>query len=201
MENKFFSFIKPYLNIIDNGHFFRKPIQWFYVILAIINLLLPLYFFYLAARNGVFEADGKIILAFIIIWIIIICVSWISFQLWWNRRISVEQSSLPGDEFVAIPIISHLIQTVGEWIGTWIGVVGFLVSLIVTLFIGNNSDYFLFQLGINFLGTGAFSIISMPLAGFFIIVIFRFVGEQFKSFAIIANNTRKGNQNNLDSNN
>ena len=200
MENKFYSFIKPYLNVIDNGHFFRKPIRWLYATIAIINLLIPLYFFYLAVKNGVFEAEGKVILAFIIIWVIIIAVSWISFQLWWNRRLSVEETSMPGDEFVAIPIISHLIQTIGEWIGTWVGVVGFLVSLIITLFLGSNSDYFLYQLGINFIGTGAASIVSMPVAGFFILVIFRFIGEQFKAFAVIANNTRKSNQNQGPSN-
>ncbi len=65
MDNKFFTFIKPYLSFIDNGHLFRKPFSWLYAVLAIGNLLIPFYVLYQAIRNHIFDyADGKFIFAF-----------------------------------------------------------------------------------------------------------------------------------------
>jgi predicted ferric reductase len=46
MENVFLTFIKPYLSVIDNGTFFRKPFSWLYVFFAIISLLAPIYLIY-----------------------------------------------------------------------------------------------------------------------------------------------------------
>ena len=65
MENKFFTFIKPYLNYIDNGHLYRKPFSWLYVLLAIINLIAPLYVFYMAVDNNIFESPAKFIISFL----------------------------------------------------------------------------------------------------------------------------------------
>lgn len=50
MKNKFFTFIKPYLSVIDNGKFFRKPFSWLYVIIAIVSLLAPAYLIYNAVN-------------------------------------------------------------------------------------------------------------------------------------------------------
>jgi len=111
--------------------------------------------------------------------------------IWWDRKIKVTATSVEGNEFIATPVFSHLIQTFGEWIGTWIGIVGFTVAILTTIILGNEGDYLSYQIGIPFLKTGFAFIILMPIYGFLIIVISRFLAEQFRALSSIANNTRK----------
>jgi hypothetical protein len=187
-ENIFLS-IRPFINYIDNGLLFRNPFSWLYMLFAVINLIVPIYVFYKAADNGIFDAEGKFIIVFLTIWLIILFVSWVSFQLWWDRKTKVKTISVEGDEFVATPILSHLIQTIGEWLGIWISIVGFSVALLTTIILGDESNYFSRQLG--FVETDTIFIIQMPFYGFCIIVLTRFLAESFKALSSIANNTRK----------
>jgi len=191
MENKFLTFIRPYLSFIDNGHLYRKPFSWLYTILAIINLILPLYVFYMAVDNQIFDSPAKFIIVFLLVWIIIAFASWVSFQLWWDRKSKIIDTSIEGDEFVATPVFSHLIQTLGEWLGTWIGIVGFGTALLTTIILGDDGYYLSRQIGFSFLKTGWLFIVLMPIYGFLIIVATRFLAEQFRVLASIANNTRK----------
>jgi len=191
MDNKFFTFIKPYLSFIDNGHLYRKPFSWLYVLLAILNLLLPIYILYQAIDHNIFEAPTKRLIVFLLVWLILAFAGWISFQLWWDRKSKVIASSLVGDEFVATPVFSHFIQTLGEWFGTWIGIVGFSVALLTTVILGDEAYYFSMSVGLPFLETGFLAVILMPIYGFLIIVVSRFLAEQFRALSSISNNTRK----------
>ena len=191
MENKFFTFIKPYLSFIDNGHLYRKPFSWLYTLFAVVNLILPIYIFYQAVDNRIFNSPAKFIIVFLLVWIIIAFASWVGFQLWWDRKSKVITTSSEGDEFVATPVFSHLIQTIGEWLGTWIGIVGFAVAVLATIILGDDANYLSYQIGIPFLETGFLFIILMPIYGFLIIVVTRFLAEQFRALSSIANNTRK----------
>jgi hypothetical protein len=191
MDNKFFTFIKPYLLFIDNGHLYRKPFNWLYTIMAIVNLLLPIYILYESINGGIFDAKGKFVIAFILIWLIITFASWIGFQIWWDRRTKVIVTSEVGDEYLATPVFSHFIQTLGEWFGTWIGIVGFGASLIMTIFLGNDAYALSGSMGIGFVESGLFGIIIMPVYGFLIIVASRFLAEMFRALAAIAKNTKK----------
>ncbi|MGI6319986.1 MAG: hypothetical protein ACOXZK_03255 [Bacteroidales bacterium] len=191
MDNKFFTFIKPYLSFIDNGDLYRKPFSWLYALLAIINLIVPIYVFYQAVDNHIFDAPAKFVIVFLLVWVIIAFAGWLSFQLWWDRKSKVISTSNVGDEFVATPVFSHLIQTIGEWLGTWIGIVGFSFALLTTLILGDEGYYLSRQLGLGFMKTGFLFIILMPVYGFLIIVATRFLAEQFRALSSIANNTRK----------
>ncbi len=191
MENKFFTFIKPYLTYIDEGNFFRKPFSWLYALLAIVNLLAPIYVFYQANEYRIFDSPTKFILVFLLLWAIIVFAGWVGFQLWWDRRTKIDMSSGIGDEFIATPALSHFIQTFGEWIGTWVGLVGFCFAIFTTIILGNEGDYFGNFIRIPYMKTGWMAVITMPIAGFLIIVFSRFVSEQIKALSSIANNTRK----------
>ena len=191
MDNKFFTFIKPYLSFIDNGDLYRKPFSWLYALLAIINLIVPIYVFYQAVDNDIFDAPAKFVIVFLLVWVIIAFSGWLSFQLWWDRKSKVISTSNVGDEFVATPVFSHLIQTIGEWLGTWIGIVGFSVALLTTLILGEEGYFLSEALGLGFMETGFLFIILMPVYGFLIIVATRFLAEQFRALSSIANNTRK----------
>ena len=191
-ENKFTDLIKPYLNSIDNGSFFRKPLKWLYMAMAVINLIFPIYILYQTISSGFFEyMSGKYIFFFILIWLIILAAGWLSFQLWWNRKDQVDTSTEKDDEFTATPAFAHLIQTTGEWVGSWIAVVGFFISLFLTLAFGSEASYLSEAMGVGFIGVGFLAVILMPVYGFVIIIFSRFLAEQFKALTTIANNTRK----------
>jgi hypothetical protein len=189
MNNKFFTFSKPFLDFIDNGHFYRKPFGWLYVFMAVINLAVPLAILKKGLDFEIFDAPAKYSVLFISVWAVIAFASWISFQLWMDRKAKVESTSMVGDDFMATPVFSHFFQTMGEWMGTWIAIVGFFVALMITIVLGEESSYFTEGLGIGFITSGFSSVVVLPLVGFFIIVITRFLAEQFRALTSIANST------------
>jgi hypothetical protein len=191
MENKFFTFIKPALSYIDSGHFFRQPFRWLYVLLAIVNLLLPIYLFYAASDNGVFSLSAKFVILFLLLWVIIAFTGWVSFQLWWDRKDKINTYSTTGDEFIATPVFSHFTQTFGEWLGAYIGIVGFSFAFLTTIFLGEEGAYLSRSFDLPFLSTGWAAVIITPIIGFLIVVISRFLSEQVRALAAIANNTKK----------
>lgn len=85
------------------------------------------------------------------------------------------QSSKQGDDFIAIPVFSDFIQTAGEWAGTWIAVVGGLLSLLLSLILGD--DMFLMNraLGFGFLDFSFMGIVLFPIYGFLIVIVARVV--------------------------
>ena len=191
MDNKFFTFIKPYLSFIDKGDFFRKPFSWLYIAFAVLNLILPFYILYTAIDNNIFDTfytPAKFIIVFILVWIVIAFAGWVSFQLWWDRKNKVTETSVENSEFVATPVFAHFIQTFGEWIGTWIGIVGFFVALLATIILGSDAVY---SIGVPFIQSGIASIILIPIYGFLIVVGSRFLAEMCRALASIANNTKK----------
>lgn len=100
------------------------------------------------------------------------------------------QSSKQGDDFIAIPVFSDFIQTAGEWAGTWIAVVGGLLSLLLSLILGD--DMFLMNraLGFGFLDFSFMGIVLFPIYGFLIVIVARVVAEIYRALAAIANNTK-----------
>jgi len=191
MKSVFFTFIKPYLAYIDDGHFFRKPFSWLYMVMAIISLLIPFVVLYRAVDIGILDMQGKIVFVFILFWIILAFAGWVGFQQWWDRRTKVGSTSFEGDDFTATPAFSHFIQTFGEWFGTWLGMVGCGYAILSTFLLGDSNGYLSMQLGIPYLSTGLLSIITMPIYGFLFVVFSRFISEQIRALATIANNTKK----------
>jgi len=57
MKGKFFDFIKPGLDLIDNGSFFKRPFSWLYVVFAGLNLLMPLFVLYQAIEIKLLEVN------------------------------------------------------------------------------------------------------------------------------------------------
>ena len=198
INNKFLSFIMPFLKTIDNGSFFRRIFGWIYLAIAILNILIPFYVLFKAIDVGTFKAEGKFVLVFLILWLALALLCWFGFQLWWNRREKVIHSSYSGAEFTATPVLAHFIQTLGEWYGITIGVFGFMVGFLSLVFSGGNynSDYY-YRNPLNYFydmpfqyGTGWILIFIGPIMGFFIVFIVRFFSEWLKALAVIANNTK-----------
>ncbi|MCT4616408.1 MAG: hypothetical protein N4A49_16255 [Marinifilaceae bacterium] len=188
MNSKFFTFIKPYLSFIDNGQIFHKPFSWLYKLIAILNLIMPLYFLILAIDNGIFDSPAKLLTVFILVWILITFAGWISFQLWWDRRLKVKK--MEENEETGTYVFSNLIQTFGEWLGTWIGIVGTGAALLMTIILGDDAYTLAHQLGLGILKSGWISIVLMPVYGLLIILVTKFLSEQFRAITSIANNSK-----------
>lgn len=177
MNNKLFTFLDPLLGYIDNGRFFREPFRWLYVIFAVLNLLFPIAILVKVIDMGFFKfAEGKAIFAFILVFIILCGGAWGSYLLWMNRKNKLKDIIQENNEFIAIPVVSHLTQTIGEWLGIYIGVIGTLCSLIIALFAANELQY------IMPVSTGIFFL--MPIYGFLIVVFARLLAELYRALAL-----------------
>lgn len=190
MNDLFSSFMKRILALIDEGSFFRKPFRWLYTLLAVLNLLIPVVVLVSAINNRLFSGGGKV--AFILIFVILCFLAWFGFLIWWDRRDKVNASSRPDDEFVAIPVFSHFLQTCGEWLGMFVGIGGCALSLVALIFLGEEARMLGQMLGMRSLfGGGLLSCILFPVYGFLIVVAARVLAELYRALAAIANNTRK----------
>lgn len=189
----FFNFIRPYLNYIDNGSFFKKPFYWLYIITALIYLLIPIVVLFFATKNNIFDMPFKYALVFILIWVLMCISSWIVFQLWWDRKDKVLSTAQLNDDFVATPVFSHYIQTSGESAGTYLAILGTGSALITTIFLGSEVEGFNGQIiGFDFLtGSNLLLIFIWPLIGFSTIIFSRFLAEVLRALVSIANNTKQ----------
>lgn len=190
-KSPFFTFLDPVLKLIDDGQFYRKPFKWLYVIISVLNLLIPIAVLATAIRAGIFNFEGIVIFGFILMFVVVCGLSWFGAQIWWNRSIKVSEIADDNAEFVAIPVFSHFVQTFGEWMGMWIGVGGFFVSLIVSLFMaGYSYEMAALRMG-GMAGFGLLGCIINPIYGFISVVVARVVAEMLRALAAIANNTKK----------
>jgi len=184
-NNMFFNFSKPYLDFIGKGSVFSLV----YYVMAVINLVLPFVVLYMVIDSGFFRMGAKFVFTFIFSWLVIVFASWVGFQIWWHRRKKV--SIISSSEFVATPIFSEILQTFGEWLGTFIGIVGAGVGIIANIALGGSASYIFSAIGMDFMSMGAVIIFVGPIVGFFIIIIFRYIAEQLKILAALANNTKE----------
>lgn len=193
MDGAFFNFIKPYLSYIDSGKFYKKPFEWLHVFFAVVSLLFPVVIFIYMASNGLFSLPAKIVVMCVLMFIVMIFGGWISFQIWWDRRKKVTAVVKEGDDFIVVPVFSKFIQTAGESFGTNLAIIGFFIPLITTIFMGDEIAMFASQIGMgsSCLFGGIPSMITLPIAGFFVIIVTKLQVELFQALVSIANNTKR----------
>lgn len=187
MNISFTGFIKPFLNYIDEGELFRKPFSWLYYLLAGLNLLLPVVLLF--KLGDVFNMSFGFAITFILTWVAVAAAGWVGFQIWWDRKDLVMETSEVGDEFIATPVFAHFVQTFGEWLGSWLVIVGLGFTLFSSIFLGDRASQLARTMGLP-LESGFVFILLYPVIGFAVIVLFRFLAETFRALASIANNTR-----------
>ncbi|NOQ75156.1 MAG: hypothetical protein GQ574_24295 [Crocinitomix sp.] len=203
-DSRFFTFIQPALNYIDSGDFFRKPFAILYKVIGVLILLLPFYILiemvnFSSRSYGPFaprSSGAGFWLTIILTFLFFIVVCWFSFQLWWDRSKKIERSSEAGDNFVATHIFSHFVQTLGEWYGFMVIVISIFTTVVTLLLMGFGVGSSI-PMGRGFMPYPGFSFGEMPflsliigiISGFAIVLISRFLAEQMKAFAEIANNT------------
>ncbi|MDR2148083.1 MAG: hypothetical protein LBE91_16675 [Tannerella sp.] len=193
LQSKLLTFINPFLSYIDSGKLFRKPFSWLYIALAAINALIPFIFLVSIFGTASLIGGATYTMAAIFSWLFITAACWVGVQIGWNRKDKVLETSKENDDFPITPVIAHFIQTFGEWLGSFTAIAGFGLSLSTALFLGSAASGLSSMMGGfgAFAGIGFAGIIVNPLLGFLIIIGFRFLAEQFRALAAIANNTRR----------
>ncbi len=192
MDDKLLSFLDPVWRYIDNGSFFREPFRWLYIAIAALNLLFPFVVIFLSVESGIFKyMPGGAIFAFVLVFILLLALGAMSFLLWMNRQKKLKEMSHETNEFVAIPMVSHFIQTLGEWMGFYIGILGCVASLLFMLFGGGDMMGRVIGDSLLPLGTGIVMVIVYPIMGFLIVVSARLLAELYRALASIANNTKR----------
>ncbi len=195
MKFKFSSFISPFLNNIDNGSFFLQPLRWLYYCLAVLNFLIPTAFIITAVSfSYILPGSFFNILGYAVLFLLVCFISWVGFQIWWNRVDTIRMISSEGDENFATVAFSHLIQTSGEWLGVTVALYGFfsglviLVGKLMNLEIGD-----LMPIDSRLISgpLGYFIFLLAPISGFLVVILTRFFAEQIRALASVANHTRK----------
>jgi hypothetical protein len=184
-QSPLFTFSKPYLELIGKGKLFSL----IYIIMAIINPIIPFVILYKVIDSGFFSLGAKFVFAFILAWLVIVFACWIGFQLWWDRR--KKAAHIETSEFFATMSFSEMMQTFGEWLGTLIAIIGAGGGLLASFFLGNDVDYLFSMIGLEFMQFGVFIVIIGPIIGLLTIIVSRFLAEQLRLWAALANNTKE----------
>ncbi|MBE7170165.1 MAG: zinc ribbon domain-containing protein [Williamsia sp.] len=184
-QTKFFRFAEVFINALENSTFFKKPLRWLYILFAVLNILVPVYVLFKFISNDMLNILG---IGGMMIWLVLAFAGWMGFQLWWNRKDKIDAYYKKGDQFFAIPLFSHYIQTTGEWLGTTIAILGTGSSFVAWIFLsGERSSSIGFPL--PFQQFGIAGVIISPVLGFIIILAAKVVAELYRAFSAIANNT------------
>ncbi len=127
---------------------------------------------------------GSSVVGLIIFSLMVLIIGALNFLLWWCRLLDLKTLIKVQDKFVATPVASHFIQTLGESLGLTVCVWGSFTALIYftcNLCIG--------QFGLNYTSLGVISIFLPIVIGFFIVFIFRIFSELLKAVIVLANNS------------
>jgi len=127
---------------------------------------------------------AKTVVGLVLFSLMLLLVGALNFLLWWSRLLDLKTLIKVQDRFVATPVASHFIQTLGESLGLTFGIWGFFTALIYytcNLTIG--------QFGLNFFSFGIIGILLPIVIGFLIIFLFRIFAELLKAVIVLANNT------------
>ena len=185
-ESPFTGFAKPYFDFLGRG----KVYNIIYIFMALVNLLIPFGIIFIVIESGFLQYSGaRVVVSFILSWIIVAFACWIGFQLWWYRKSIIK--NIERADLIATPVLSDLFQTFGEWLGTLIAIIGAGVGIIALIFLKDSAVQLFSRFGISFVEFSPLVfIIAGPVFGFFIIILFRFIAEQIRILASIANNTK-----------
>ena len=185
-QSKFFRFAEGFINTMGNNDFFKKPLRWLYILFAVLNILVPVYMLFKLISNDMLNRFG---IGGVMIWLVLAFAGWMGFQLWWNRKDKLDAYYQKGDDFFAIPLFSHYIQTMGEWLGITIAILGAGASLATWIFFSGERGRFDMDFPLPMQQFGIAGIIISPIVGFIIVLAARVVAELYRAFAAIANNT------------
>jgi hypothetical protein len=198
-------FMKPVLQLISVGHFFRKAfavfLQIFAAVIAVAGLVSCV-----GVWKSVVGQDALLILGIIIFQLFFIIAVYMVVRTIFIRADDI--SALPDTDYTVIPVVSIALKLCGE-IYACFSVVGAIAGGILVWFIGGNAFYFIRKSSFfmpgqgfsflpeqgfggynsDFLGGLMFMVVGW-LVAFLVLVIFYFFAETVVVITDIAKNTK-----------
>ncbi len=190
-------FMKPVLQLISVGHFFRKTFAVFLQILAVVIAIAGLVT-WITVWKSVAGQDISLIFGLIIFQLFFVMAIYMVVHTMFIRAGDI--SALPDSDYTVIPIVSITLKLCGE-VYACFSIVVAIAGGILIWFIGGNAFYFikmssLFMPGPGFGGyssdflSGLMFIVGGWLMAFLVLVISYFLSETVVVLADIAKNTR-----------
>ncbi|MFI3331739.1 MAG: hypothetical protein R3Y38_08055 [Rikenellaceae bacterium] len=179
--------LNPVMNFLNNGDVFKQPISFIYLLFALASALSPFYLLYEIIDSGFFRhANAAAFFGFFFIFIVLLITAIFSFRYWLERSSNIQDISDSKSEYVGTPVLTSLIQHIGEWAGVTLATAGTLIVIIGTF----TAPEILYYLD---LPSGALvgAILSCIITGFVIILVTRVLAELIRALTSIANNTQK----------
>lgn len=181
--NKFFG---PFFDYIDSGKLFRQPFQFLYYLIGVLLALVIL--FRIADLYDGASYMGGVYYVFCVLMTLVLLAMTFFTVVYWFRRASTLIDDMPEKaRFQAIPAVSNLIITFGEWLGLFAGVVTFFAGLFGAILLPWGNNYYIGFSFLQFLGV----MVVGPIVSYLVLIILRLVGEQILAIGVIANNTRR----------
>ena len=200
--------LKSFLNYIDNGSFFKRPMQIYYILcgaltmisILVLTIVLSVYLVkFLLNCEGWSAFVGWI--TFVIYWVLTIIMAFSCLLYWWYRSKELVNQSNKGNRIVALPLWGHFVQTGIESFGVYFALFcsqHAICLLVYTLLsgdwgliggVGVSNDFSL--MGLIFILLG-FVITLLVIWGFayIFILLAHVIGESIRIKANIANDTR-----------
>ncbi|MGY8989671.1 MAG: hypothetical protein ACKVJA_05390, partial [Flavobacteriales bacterium] len=122
-KGKFFTFSKPFTNMIDDGTLFTKYAGIIYQLIGGLLLLFPVYVAYLGFDNDVFDGKFKEVIVDLIFFSAFSISCWVSFQILFNRKDQFKDLDR-SKGYIATAIASNFIRTAGESMAVFVAVIG-----------------------------------------------------------------------------
>ncbi len=198
MDHKFFNFVNPFLEGLDNGTLFSKAFVWIFMGMAVLNLGFPFYLLYCAVDYSIFDQEPLVITAVFLATLVFTFSSWIGFQLWWNRKSDLPQIFSGKSPYFITPALAHLIRTTGEWLGSLILLNSLFGSILVILITGDagiTTSNLIMQMvhfipGIKIVAKIQDCLFPVGI-GFLTFVVSRHLSELLNAFMALVRNTEK----------
>lgn len=187
-------FMKPVLQLISQGDFFRKAFAMFLRALAVVTVIAGLVVWVVIWKN-VSGQSATQILGIIIFQILFVIAIYMVVHALLIRADDI--TKLPNADYTVIPIVSVALKLCGEVYACFTAVIS-LAGGILIWFIGGNAYYFIrkatvsmpgYGSGSDFLG-GLIFIVGGWLIAFFVLAVFYFLAETVVVLADIAKNTK-----------
>ena len=125
-------YLSKLLSLIDNGKFFIIPMKWIYKILSVLIFIVPIIVLYKIIQlfdTGIFEYMGGwnkfvAVVVCVLFFVSVLALAYVNFRFWQSRCKKIDHVVKVGDQVVAVPLYSNLLQNIGEVWGINIAIVG-----------------------------------------------------------------------------
>lgn len=199
--NLFFKPLNMLLEYIDNSSFLKKPMTWFYLLLAVVAAVIPLYVCYQVIDSeslGMISARGLSgwskfvwVIEELLIVLTLLGLAAYSFMMWFKRAKHLDNDIRRGDVIVAIPVFAHFVQTIFEYVALLFSVLMVMSGVMTFIFMILTWPFNDFG---DFLKFGLLMPIAMVVVGCLVGYLFVFlghvIGENWRVKAILGNNVR-----------